>query len=84
MNKKQEKNPKKGQAIKARFFSLEKRNYQMFGLALICIVAGYFLLAQPPVQGFTTLTLAPMVLLVGYCVLVPLAIFWKPKAKKSQ
>jgi len=84
MIKKQEKNPKKGQANKARLFQLDKRNYQIFGLALIFIVAGYFFLAQPPVNGFTTLTLAPMVLLLGYCVLVPLAILGKPKGKKAE
>ena len=84
MNKKYEKNPKKGRGITTRFFELDKRNYQIFGLAMILIVVGYFFLAQPPVNGFTTLTLAPLVLIVGYCVLVPLAILWRPKAKKSE
>ncbi len=51
-----------------------KLNYQLFGIASFIILIGYWALAQPPVDGFWTLTFAPILLVVGYCVLIPLAI----------
>ncbi|MGH7546099.1 MAG: hypothetical protein ACREKI_07950 [Gemmatimonadota bacterium] len=44
-------------------------NWALLGLAAVVIVAGYLSLAA----GSTTL--APVLLVLGYCVLVPLGIF---------
>jgi hypothetical protein len=38
------------------------------------IVVGYVLLRVPPVDGFISLTLAPVLLVAGYCVLIPAAL----------
>lgn len=48
-------------------------NYIMFGVALLVIIIGYVLLAQG------SITMAPLLLVVGYCVLVPVAIMVKDK-----
>ena len=56
-----------------------KRNYLWLGIGLLTIVAGYIALAQPPVDGFLSLTLAPILLFIGYCVLIPLGILLKNK-----
>jgi len=45
--------------------SFGRRNMAMLGGAVLCIVGGYLLLA-----GGST-TLAPILLVLGYCVLVP-------------
>lgn len=42
-----------------------RKNYILFGLAAICIVAGYITLSSG------SITLAPILLLVGYLVLIP-------------
>ena len=65
-------------------FGFTRTNYIIFFAGLITIIIGYFALAQPPVNGFMTLTLAPILLVIGYCVLVPWAIFWKQKQQKSE
>ncbi len=67
----------------AVFFEQDRKNYLIFGLALLVLTIGYIFLAQPPVNGFTSLTLAPLVLIIGYCILVPWAIFYRPKNNKE-
>ncbi|KAF0151530.1 MAG: hypothetical protein FD143_1895 [Ignavibacteria bacterium] len=54
-----------------------KRNYiiLLFGIAIL--VLGYILMAQSPWDGFTSLTLSPIVLLIGYVIVIPLAIMLK-------
>lgn len=50
---------------------LKKKNYLLLGAGIATIAAGFITLAQ----GSTTL--APILLVVGYCVLVPLALLEK-------
>ena len=63
-----------GRKVKESSLPFIKLNYQLFGIATFIILVGYWALAQPPVDGFLTLTLAPILLVVSYCVLIPLAI----------
>jgi hypothetical protein len=62
-----------------------KRNFQLFGIAALTLIVGYWALAQPPVDGFLTLTLAPILLVLSYCVLIPVAIIYTDRsgAKKE-
>ena len=55
-------------------FPFTKKNWTWFGIGLVTIVLGYVLLSIPPADGFLSLTLAPILLVVGYCVLIPTAI----------
>ncbi|MBK7142964.1 MAG: hypothetical protein IPH75_12870 [bacterium] len=50
-----------------------RKNYILFAVSLVVIVIGFFALSQ----GSTSL--APVLLVVGYCVLVPWAILAKEK-----
>ena len=45
-----------------------KKNYILFGIAAVAIVAGYIALSKG------SITLAPILLLLGYLVLIPMAI----------
>ncbi len=49
-------------------------NWMLFGLGLGVIAVGYLLLRIPPVDGFLSLTAAPVLLVGGYCGLIPAAI----------
>jgi len=51
-----------------------KPNYILFGAALLVIALGFVLLAGG------SITMAPLLLVVGYAVLVPLAILYRPRA----
>lgn len=56
-----------------------KRNYQILGAALVVILAGYVALAQKPWDSFMPLVVAPILLVAGYCVLVPWGILYRGK-----
>jgi hypothetical protein len=45
-----------------------KKNYVLFALGLLVIVIGYVTL------GYGSITLAPILLVLGYCVIIPIAI----------
>jgi hypothetical protein len=47
-----------------------------FALALAVIVIGYLTLAAG------SITLAPILLVLGYCVLVPVAIVFRPRTRR--
>ncbi|MFQ5707214.1 MAG: hypothetical protein ACE5HO_07165 [bacterium] len=59
-------------------------NYLFFASGLIVIILGYVSLAQGPANSFWSLTLAPILLVVGYCVLIPLAIVYTGKVKSRE
>jgi len=48
-----------------------KKNYLVFALALVVIIIGYITLGQG------SITLAPILLVLGYCVLIPIALIIK-------
>ena len=54
-------------------------NYQLFALGLVMIILGYVALAQPPADSFMSLTVAPILLVIGYCIIIPAAILYQRK-----
>ena len=52
-----------------------KRNYLVFALALVVIIIGYVTLGQG------SITLAPILLVLGYCVLIPVALIIRGRPK---
>ena len=59
------------------------KNMRLFLIGLGLIVAGYIFLRIPPAEGSFSLTLAPILLVVGYCVVVPVAILIRDKRNSS-
>ncbi len=61
-----------------------KKNIYLFIGGIILLILGYILMAQPPVYGFLTITLAPIILVFAYLVVFPAAILMKdtPESKK--
>ncbi|HTP79863.1 MAG TPA: hypothetical protein VMM57_05605 [Bacteroidota bacterium] len=57
-----------------------KTNYQIFGVAAVVILAGYVALAQSPWDGTMPLVVAPLLLVLGYCVIIPYGILHRKKA----
>lgn len=62
----------------------ENKNYLLLASAVALLVIGYILLSVDPWYSGTSLVAAPLVLLVAYLVLVPLAIMFSGKSKKSE
>jgi uncharacterized membrane protein HdeD (DUF308 family) len=65
--------------IKSQGLPLNSTNYWLFALGLAVIVIGYVALAQPPADGPMSLTLAPILLVIGYCLIIPAAILYQKK-----
>ncbi|EQB64319.1 MAG: hypothetical protein RBG1_1C00001G1898 [candidate division Zixibacteria bacterium RBG-1] len=55
-----------------------KKNLIWFGIALLVIIVGYILL------GSGSITLAPLLLVLGYCVLIPVAILIDGEKKTKE
>ena len=60
-----------------------RKNKRLFLIGLGLIVVGYIFLRIPPAEGFFSLTLAPILLVVGYCVVIPVAILIRDKKDRS-
>lgn len=56
-----------------------KVNYQIMGVGILLIVLGYVALAQKPWDGFFPLVVSPVLLVIGYCVVIPVGILYRQK-----
>ena len=59
-------------------------NYLILIAGLLVLFFGYFLLNQGPWDNPLSLTLAPIILLIAYLVIFPLAIYYKKSPKKNE
>jgi hypothetical protein len=85
MAEKRIKRAKPGRKFKAKTnVPFTKRNYQLFGIAIALLIVGYIALAQGPADSFWSLTLAPILLVIGYCVVIPVAIIFSKKNNQVQ
>ena len=62
-------------------WSFSKNNYLLFILGVIAIIAGYIIMALGETYSFQSLSLAPVILTIGYLVLIPSALLHKDKEK---
>ncbi len=62
---------------KSETLPFTKMNYYIFGAGLVAIILGYFTLSQG------SITLAPVLLVLGYCVIIPIAILYRGKESSS-
>ena len=54
------------------------KNYYLFAAAMLAIIIGFFTLAKG------SITLAPILLVLGYCVLLPMALIMKGKPEEGE
>ncbi|MGC9363360.1 MAG: DUF3098 domain-containing protein [Fidelibacterota bacterium] len=59
--------------------TLTGRNFIIFGIGILTIIIGYFIMASGDTYSFRALTLAPIILLIGYLIIVPAAILLRKK-----
>ncbi len=62
---------------KIEILPLELVNYKILIGGIVVIVLGYFALGMEPWDGFMALTVAPILLVVGYCVVIPVGIIYR-------
>ena len=64
-------------------FPLDRENYVIIGVGILFIIAGYVAMSGNVVEGFSQLTLSPILLLIGYCVVIPVGILYRKKEKPA-
>jgi fumarate reductase subunit C len=56
-----------------------RANVILFFTGLVLIVVGYIALGVKPWNSFVSLNVAPVLLVLGYCVVIPVAILYHKK-----
>jgi uncharacterized membrane protein YhaH (DUF805 family) len=62
----------------------KKENYWILLTGLALVVIGFFLMAQSPYDNPVSLTVSPIILLIAYVVVFPLAILYKGKKQEVE
>jgi len=60
-------------------WSFNKTNYVIFLVGLLLIVGGYIIMALGEVDSIQSITLAPIMLFLGYVVVIPIALIYRSK-----
>ena len=60
-------------------WSFDKKNYQIFGIGLVIIIFGYIIMATGETDSYQSTKIAPLILTLGYCGIIPLSILYKKK-----
>jgi len=62
---------------------LSKENFLILGAGILIIILGYLALLENSVEGFLPLVVSPVLLILGYCVVIPIGILYrKPRETK--
>ena len=61
-------------------FPLGKRNFIFLGIGVLLLVVGYLFMMQGPADSVSSRTIAPVILVISYCVIIPYAILHKEKS----
>lgn len=64
--------------------ALTKTNFMIIASGILMIIIGYVFLSQNSVDGFLPTVVAPIFLVLGYCVIIPLGILFKDKSSKPE
>ena len=52
-------------------------NYLIFGIGVLTICTGYLLMWTGETTSFQSVKLSPVVLVIGYCIIIPISIMYK-------
>lgn len=81
--------PVKGKVRKSgqnKALPLVRQNFIILGIGLLVIVAGYGAMLEGSIEGFLPLVVSPILLVLGYCVIIPVGILYRvrPAAPEQQ
>jgi len=79
--KKDKKKSLKRSIRKDKISLLPARSLKIFALGIVVLFIGYIFMMQGPADSFWSRTLAPLVLIIGYCVIIPIAILFREKKR---
>ena len=53
------------------------KNYILFSFGILILTVSYFLMASGSVNSFQSLAISPILLVLGYLVIIPIALLYK-------
>jgi hypothetical protein len=56
---------------------LDPVNFKIIGAGIVVIVLGYLAMITGGIEGFLPLVLSPILLVLGYCVIIPIGILYQ-------
>ena len=62
-------------------WSFGKLNYYLFIIGLLVIILGYIIMGTGETESIQATKLSPIILIIGYCVIIPAAILVKQREK---
>ena len=65
-------------------WSFSTINYYLFGIGLALIILGYIVMASGEVNSYQSLTVAPIILFVGYIIFLPAALIYRDKNLENE
>lgn len=63
--------------------NLNVYNFAIIGIGILTIILGYIFLSENSVDGFYPTVVAPILLVLGYCVIIPVGIIISIKKKDT-
>ena len=54
-----------------------KKNYMLFLIGLVTIITGYVIMYTGETSSYQSIVIAPIFLVIGYCIIIPISIFIK-------
>ena len=60
-------------------WSYSKINYIFFACGIIMIISGYIIMVTGDTNSFQSLSLSPIILTIGYLVLIPASLIYREK-----
>jgi len=58
-------------------WDFNRKNYLLFCIGLVVILVGYLLMSSGETTSFQSVKLAPILLIIGYCIIIPISIIYK-------
>ena len=55
----------------------KRKNYVLFAIGVFIIIVGYLIMYLGEVDSFQSLTLSPILLLIGYLIIIPYALLYR-------
>ncbi|MFZ5515525.1 MAG: hypothetical protein ACOY90_02740 [Candidatus Zhuqueibacterota bacterium] len=75
--------PRAGQK-NIRPLPFDRENYIIFFIGVLVLILGYISLSQGPANSFWSLTLAPILLVFGYCFIIPISIIYRKRKPQNE
>ena len=84
MVKRARKKLRKRGGARGKVLPFERSNYLIIGAGLLLILLGYLAMLEGSVEGFLPLVVAPILLVTGYCVVIPVGILYRKRRREER